>query len=48
MVRAQDGKVLADELGSCGADSPILHEGVVYYAHGAAIAVRLPESLAGR
>jgi len=43
MVRAQDGKVLADKLGSCGANSPIRHEGVVYYAHGAAIALRLPE-----
>ena len=46
MLRAQDGKVLADKLGSCGANSPILHEGIVYYAHGSAIAHRLPESAA--
>jgi outer membrane protein assembly factor BamB len=46
LVRAQDGKVLADKLGSCGANSPILHEGIVYYAHGSAIASRLPESAA--
>ncbi len=46
MVRARDGKLLADKLGSCGANSPILHKGVVYYAHGSAIALRLPESAA--
>jgi outer membrane protein assembly factor BamB len=46
LVRAQDGKVLADKLGSCGANSPILHDGVVYYAHGSAVALRLPESAA--
>ncbi|MBM4073131.1 MAG: hypothetical protein FJ271_30040 [Planctomycetes bacterium] len=45
MVRAQDGKVLAERLGSCGANSPILHDGVVYYVHGRANAIRLPESL---
>jgi len=46
LVRGQDGKLLADKLGSCGANSPILHEGIVYYVHGPATAVRLPESLA--
>jgi outer membrane protein assembly factor BamB len=46
MVRAQDGKVLAERLGSCGANSPILHDGVVYYVHGHANAIRLPISLA--
>ena len=45
MVRAEDGKVLAEGLGSCGANSPILHEGVVYYVHGRASATRLPASL---
>ncbi len=45
LVRAQDGKVLAEGLGSCGANSPVLHEGTVYYVHGNATAVRLPESL---
>jgi outer membrane protein assembly factor BamB len=45
LVRAQDGKILAEGLGSCGANSPVLHEGTVYYVHGNATAVRLPESL---
>jgi outer membrane protein assembly factor BamB len=45
LVRAQDGKVLAEGLGSCGANSPVLHEGTVYYVHGNAVAVPLPESL---
>jgi outer membrane protein assembly factor BamB len=46
LVRVEDGKLLADRLGSCGANSPILHEGIVYYVHGAAVAVWLPESAA--
>jgi outer membrane protein assembly factor BamB len=46
LVRAQDGKVLAEGLGTCGANSPVLHDGTVYYVHGNATAVRLPESLA--
>jgi outer membrane protein assembly factor BamB len=46
LVRAQDGKLLADRLGSCGANSPVLYEGTVYYVHGSANAVRLPESAA--
>src|SRR5439155_10877565 len=46
MLRTEDGKVLAEGLGSCGSNSPILHDGVVYYAHGQASAVRLPASLA--
>jgi outer membrane protein assembly factor BamB len=45
LVRAHDGKLLADKLGSCGANSPLLHEGVVYYVHGGANAIRVPESL---
>jgi outer membrane protein assembly factor BamB len=46
LVRAQDGKLLADRLGSCGANSPVLHDRTVYYVHGGANAVRLPESVA--
>src|SRR5262249_29278222 len=46
LVRARDGKILADRLGSCGANSPVLRDGIVYYVHGAANAVRLPESAA--
>jgi outer membrane protein assembly factor BamB len=45
LVRAQDGKVLAEGLGSCGSNSPVLHEGTVYYVRGEATAVPLPEAL---
>jgi outer membrane protein assembly factor BamB len=45
LVRAQDGKVLAEGLGSCGSNSPILHDGTVYYVRGEADAVPLPEAL---
>lgn len=47
LVGAEDGKLLARDLGSCGANSPILHDGIVYYVHGGATAVRLPESVDG-
>jgi outer membrane protein assembly factor BamB len=46
IVRAEDGKVLADRLGSCGSNSPVLHDGCVYYVRGAVNAVRLPASVA--
>jgi outer membrane protein assembly factor BamB len=46
LVRARDGKLLAQGLGSCGANSPVLHDGIVYYVHGPANAVRLPKSVA--
>jgi outer membrane protein assembly factor BamB len=46
MVRAEDGKLLTDKLGSCGSNSPILHDGTVYYVHGSGTsAFRLPESV---
>src|SRR5205814_1112958 len=45
MVRARDGNLLADRLGSCGANSPVLDEGTVYYVRGPATAIRLPESV---
>jgi outer membrane protein assembly factor BamB len=45
LVRAQDGKRLADRLGSCGANSPILHDGIVYFVHGEAVAARLPAAV---
>src|SRR5262249_47134788 len=45
MVRASDGKLLADRLGSCGANSPVLHDGTVYYVRGQANAIRLPDSV---
>jgi len=46
LVRAHDGKLLADRLGSCGANSPILDDGNVYFVHGEAHAVRMPAALA--
>ncbi len=45
LVRARDGKLLANGLGSCGANSPVRQEDIVYYVHGPAIAVRLPASI---
>jgi outer membrane protein assembly factor BamB len=45
LVRVSDGKLLAKGLGSCGANSPIVHDGIVYYVNGGANAVRLPEAI---
>jgi outer membrane protein assembly factor BamB len=45
LVRAEDGKLLADRLGSCGANSPVLHDRTVYYVHGGVNAVRLPDAV---
>jgi outer membrane protein assembly factor BamB len=45
MVRADTGKVLAEGLGHCGANSPILHEGCVYWVSNQVNAIRLPTSL---
>lgn len=45
MVRASDGKLLADRLASCGANSPVLLGGILYSVRGPAQAVRVPESL---
>jgi outer membrane protein assembly factor BamB len=47
MVRVKDGKLLADRLGQCGSNSPILHDEIVYFVRGAVEAVRLPESVEG-
>jgi len=46
LVRVEDGKLLADRLGSCGANSPILHKDIVYFAHGAVSAFRIPPLVA--
>jgi outer membrane protein assembly factor BamB len=46
LVRAEDGKLLTDRLGSCGSNSPILHERTVYYVRGGVNAYRLPQSVA--
>jgi outer membrane protein assembly factor BamB len=47
LVRAEDGKLLAQGgYSSCGSNSPILQDRIVYSVHGSATAVRLPEALA--
>jgi len=45
LVRARDGKLLVEHVGSCGANSPVLHDDVVYYVHSNATAVRVPASV---
>lgn len=45
VVRVQDGVVLAEGLGSCGANSPILHGDTVFFVRGGVTAVQLPASL---
>ncbi|MFO0968448.1 MAG: PQQ-binding-like beta-propeller repeat protein [Gemmataceae bacterium] len=45
IVRVEDGAVLAENLGSCGANSPIVHDGIAYFVRGGATAVKLPSSL---
>jgi outer membrane protein assembly factor BamB len=45
LVRVEDGTVLAERLGSCGANSPVLNEGCVYFIRNAASAVRLPDAV---
>jgi outer membrane protein assembly factor BamB len=43
VVRIADGKTLADQLGSCGYVSPVVHDGVVYFIDRTMSAVQLPE-----
>jgi len=45
IIRMEDGVMLADNLGSCGANSPLLHDGKVYFIQGNATATQLPETL---
>jgi outer membrane protein assembly factor BamB len=45
MIRVADGKILADKLGLCGENSPILHDGIAYFIAGNSTAVRLPASI---
>ncbi|OAI45919.1 hypothetical protein AYO44_12235 [Planctomycetaceae bacterium SCGC AG-212-F19] len=45
LVRVADGVVLADKLGSSGPNSPLLHEGTVYFIRNEARAARLPADL---
>ena len=44
MIRVADGKILADNLGSCGDNAPILHDKIAYFIAGNSTAVRLPSS----
>jgi outer membrane protein assembly factor BamB len=44
IIRVADGKVLADKLGSCGDNAPILHDRIAYFIAGGSTAVRLPSS----
>ena len=48
LVRVADGKILADKLGSCGDNAPILHDNIAYFISEGARAVRLPDSLDGK
>lgn len=45
LVRASDGLVLADKLGSCGDNAPIVHGNIVYFIAGSSVAVRLPAKI---
>ena len=45
LVRVADGQILADKLGSSGPNSPIFHEGVVYFFRSEGRAARLPPDL---
>ena len=44
LVRIDDGKILADNLGQNGENSPILQDGIAYWMAGSCRAVRLPKS----
>jgi len=44
MIRVSDGTILADKLGSCGDNSPILHDKIAYFIASASRAVKLPSA----
>lgn len=44
LIRVADGTILADKLGACGDNAPILHDRIAYFNSGTTTAVRLPES----
>jgi outer membrane protein assembly factor BamB len=48
IVRVADGKILADKLGKCGENSPILHDKIAYFIAGNSTAVKLPTSIDGK
>lgn len=45
LVRVSDGKIMADKLGTCGPNSPVVHEGNVSWIAGSARAAKLPVTL---
>jgi outer membrane protein assembly factor BamB len=45
LIRVADGKVFADNLGSSGPNSPIVHDGIAYFFRGEGRAARLPQDL---
>jgi len=45
LIRVTDGAILADKLGTVGPNSPILHDGVMYFIHPDARAVKMPADL---
>src|SRR5207247_1012786 len=48
VVRVKDGVILADHLGSCGPNSPLVQDGKVFYMAGQARGYALPASLEGQ
>jgi outer membrane protein assembly factor BamB len=48
MIRVSDGTILADKLGACGDNAPILHDKIAYFIAGNSRAVRLPETPTGK
>jgi outer membrane protein assembly factor BamB len=45
LVRVDDGKILTNNLGQNGENSPIIQDGIVYWIAGSGRAVRLPKSV---
>jgi outer membrane protein assembly factor BamB len=48
VIRVADGKILADKLGRCGENSPVLHDHIAYFIAGGATAVKLPATPVGK
>lgn len=45
IVRVADGTIVADKLGSSGPNSPLLHDGIIYFIRSEARAVKVPADL---
>ena len=48
LIRVADGKILADKLGPCGDNAPILHDQIAYFINNTAKAFKLPTSPDGK